>query len=304
MTKRKRKLRIRIAILIGCILFFLSLGLIFGLADYVMKVKRQTLEEAFKWQKDHYDVSFYETLRKKNYEVRSEDGYILHVQLLYHPEPSDKYIILSHGHTDNRMGALKYVPMYMRQGFNCIIYDLRAHGENEPDFVTYGVREGMDLNCLIEDTRNRYPNLTKLGLHGESLGAATTVTCMKYHPKVDFAVADCGFADIENVLRGVLKRSKMPSFLVDLADLGGKLRYGYSLKKMRPIDSLAENTVPFLFIHGEDDDFISPENSRRMAEATRGESRMILIPGAGHAGSVFADPKTYEKEVASFLAGV
>ena len=297
MKKRKWK----IAVIIGSILLLISFGILYGLPAYVMRGKRQTLEEAFAWQSDHYDTSFYEKLEKKDYTVTSEDGYTIHAELLVNPEPTAKYVILSHGHTDNRMGALKYVPIYLRQGYNCIIYDLRGHGENEPYITTYGLLEGMDLNVLIKDTRKRYPELTKLGLHGESLGAATTITCLKYKPQVDFAVSDCAFADIENVLRGIAKNAKIPSFMVDIADIGARMRYGCSLKKMRPIDSLAENTVPILFIHGEDDTFISPENTKRMAEATKGEHRVVMIPCAGHAESVLTAPERYEAAVRSFL---
>ena len=286
----------------GCVLLTTTCGLMYGLPAFVMKGKRQTLEEAFAWQSDHYDTSFYQGLEKRNYEIAGEDGYLLHVELLKNPEPTTKYVILTHGHTDNRMGTLKYVPIYMRQGFHCIIYDIRGHGENQPAITTYGTLEGKDLYCLIRDTQERYPELTVLGLHGESLGSAATISSLKYHPQVDFVVADCGFADIENVLRGIVKKKHMPVFFVDLADLGARIRYGYALKKMRPIESLEENTVPILFIHGEEDRFIRPENSERMAKTTKGKKKLVLVPEARHAESVLVDPVTYEEIVDHFLA--
>ena len=52
---------------------------------------------------------------------------------------------------------------------------------------------------------------------------------------------------------------------------------------MRPIDSLADNTVPVLFIHGAEDVFILPENSEAMAAAAGDRGELCLIPGAGHA---------------------
>ena len=249
MNKKLRKLLIIIAAVVPVLVFALMLWL----ASFVMTGKRQTLDEAMQWQSEHYDTSFYEKLEKTNYTVKSFDGYELHVQFLKNPTPTDKYMIISHGYTDNRMGALKYVPMYLELGYNCIIYDLRGHGENEPTFTTYGIREGEDISELVKDTRSRYSDISQLGLHGESLGAASTVASMKYKPDVDFAVADCGFSDIDNVLRGAYKYYHMPEFFVDMADLGARVRYGYSLKSMRPIDSLDDNEVPILFIHGADD---------------------------------------------------
>ncbi|SFB70096.1 alpha/beta hydrolase [Ruminococcus albus] len=300
MNKKLRKLLIIIAATVPLLTFALMLWL----ASFVMTGKRQTLDEAMQWQSEHYDTSFYENLEKTNYTVESFDGYELHVQFLKNPTPTDKYILLSHGYTDNRMGSLKYVPMYLELGYNCIIYDLRGHGENEPTFTTYGIREGEDIYELVKDTRSRYSDISQLGLHGESLGAASTVTSMKYHPEVDFAVADCGFSDIDNVLRGAYKKYHVPVFLVDLADIGARIRYGYALKSMRPIDSLDDNEVPILFIHGAEDSFILPKNSEDMAARTKGRSEVHFITGAGHAISILTDAESYKTYVKDFLGSL
>ena len=196
------------------------------------------------------------------------------------------------------MSSIKYVKMYLELGFNCIIYDLRGHGLNKHTFTTYSIREGRDLAELIRDTRKRYKGITQLGLHGESLGAASSAACLKYGPQVDFVVCDCGFADIDNVLRGAAGKF---SFSVNIADLGARKLYHYSFKDMRPIDSLEQNRVPMLFIHGAEDTFIRPDNSRRMAARTKGISEVHLIKGAGHAESVLTDPVLYKKYVSDFL---
>lgn len=291
-------------LIILCVLLIAFLLFAFWLPSYVMTGQRQALDEAFRWQSERYDTSFYEKLNKTDYTVSGFEGYQLHVQFLENSNPAGKYIIISHGYTDNRMGSLKYARMYLELGFSCILYDLRGHGENAADFTTYGIREAKDLKCLIDDTRARYPDLEILGLHGESLGAATTVTSMQYRPQVDFAVADCGFSDIENVLRGGYRNAHVPTFLVDVTDLTGRLRYHYSLKQMRPIDALDENTIPILFLHGAADDFILPKNSGDMAARTKGYQEFHLIPGAGHAESILTEPALYQEYVTSFLQQV
>ena len=301
---KKGKKTMTILLIILCVLLILFAAFAFWMPGFVMTGKRQTLSEALAWQSDHYDASFYTDLNKTAYTVEGFEGYTLHVERLENPNPTQHYVILSHGYTDNRMGSLKYVQMYLELGFNCIIYDLRGHGENAPDFTTYGVREAKDLKCLIDDTRTRYPELDLLGLHGESLGAATTITTLQYQPEVDFVVADCGFSDIENVLRGGYRAAHVPVFLFDVADFTGRLRYHYALKDMRPIDALDENTVPILFLHGADDAFILPKNSEDMAARTQGYSEVHLIPGAGHAESILTDRDAYQAYVQAFLEQV
>lgn len=281
------------------------MGSSLGFADYAMSIKPQTLEEAYKWQKDHYDVSWYNDMDPKEYVVKSYDGYELHTVLLKNPKPAaegKRYVIVSHGYTDNRYGTLKYAKIYLDMGFNVIAYDLRGHGKNAPTFCTYSVREAKDLHCLIEDAYSRYGKDILLGLHGESLGAATSVAVLKYTQRPAFVVADCGFADITNVLKGGLRN--MNPLLVPMvypASAAAKAKYGYAFTEMRPIDSLKKNKVPVCFIHGADDTFISPKNSERMARENAGYSELHLVPDAEHAKSVLVSPNLYRRYVKEFL---
>ena len=88
------------------------------LAGFTMTGNRQTIEEAMKWQSEHYDISFYEKVEKFEYTIRGYKDYILHAELLKCPTASDRYMIISHGYTDNRRGSLKYAKMYLDMGFN------------------------------------------------------------------------------------------------------------------------------------------------------------------------------------------
>ena len=281
-----------------------AVGFSWYIMETVMNGRRQTMEESYNLQKEHYDVSFFDDLEKEDYVTRSYDGYTLHVTFCRNPKGGDRYMILTHGYTDNRMGMLKYMKIYLDAGFHCVIYDVRGHGENEKTFCTFSIREAQDLITVINDTVRRYGDDIRIGLHGESMGAATTVRAMMYDPKVEFAVADCGFSDIENVFEGGLAARRIPKAAVKTASLCAKVRYGYSFSEMRPIDALAGCRVPFLFIHGTEDRVIPPENSERMKEAAAGYAEVVLIPEAGHANSVLTDPELYRKSVMEFLASL
>lgn len=299
--KKKGRLFMIIGLVILAVLVILLF--VFGLmmASYSMGIKPQTLPEARKWQEDHYDLSWYDPLEKKDYTISSYDGYVLHVQYVANPVPTDKYILISHGYTDNRFGAMKYAKMYLDLGYNIIAYDLRGHGENEPTFCTYSARESRDLDALIRDSRSRYPDMQVFGIHGESLGCATSIAVLRYKPEIDFVVADCGFSNIADVLAGGLKASHVPGWFVHVASLCAKLKFGYSYNDMRPIDSLKDNTIPILFIHGEKDDFILPAHSEAMQKATKGYSELHIIKNAGHAASILTAPEEYKQIVEAFL---
>ncbi|MBR6896869.1 MAG: alpha/beta hydrolase [Lachnospiraceae bacterium] len=286
------------------VLVILILVMMFLLARFVLNGNRQTLAEAKKWQAEHYDIKFYDKLEKHEYIVRSFDGYKLHVQICQNPVKTGRYVIISHGYTDNRYGDLKYVRMYLELGYNCIIYDLRGHGVNARHICTYSVLEAKDLMQIIEDTRNRYV-VSTLGLHGESLGGATSIACLQYQPNIDWVVDDCGFADLENVLRRGYASAHLPAGItLFLTRAGMKLFYGKNLGDMAPIKSVENANVPVLFIHGADDDFVPPENSERMYSLIDDRAQLKIMEGAGHAESVLNEPVRYEKFVRAFLSGV
>ena len=274
------------------------------LAHFVMNGKRPTLQEAWEWQSARYDTSFYEGLEKNDYLVSGYEGYQLHTELLKNPQPTDRYVILTHGNTDNHIGCLKYVPMYLDLGYNCIVYDMRGHGEDEPTHTTYGIIEGKDLVELVKDTRTRYPNISQLGLHGESLGGSTTIEALALRPEVDFAVSDCAFTDVRSVLRQKLKTMHLPEFLVDFANVGIRVLYGYSIDDMRPIDRLDGNTVPILFVQGDADNTVPPQSARELYDRAAGMRELHYVAGADHAESVLVAPEEYRATVSAFLERV
>ena len=49
-----------------------------GFTRYVTRGNRQTLEEAIRWQGEHYDISFFDSLEKEEYTVKGYEDYILH----------------------------------------------------------------------------------------------------------------------------------------------------------------------------------------------------------------------------------
>ena len=263
--------------------------------------KRQTYEEAIAWQKEHHDLSWFDESRAVFYTINGFEDYPLHAMFYPCPEPSDRYMILTHRYTDNLWGSTKYAKTYLSLGFNCVLYDLRGHGENEPHICTYTVLESKDLLAVIHDTRLRYGDGIRIGLHGESLGASTTAAVLGLKPDVEFAVCDCGFSNIYDIIRGTLTYRRYPTTMADGASFFCRLLHGYPMSEMRPVDRLADNSVPILFIHGADDNFIPPWHSQVMHIKTAGYSEFHTVPGAGHAKSLETDPENYGLMIQKFL---
>lgn len=296
-----------IVIISLAVIVFLA-GMIF-LASYV-SLPKSTMESSKKWESEHGFWREFDKRRTEKYSIKSFDGYELFVEYVPNesaPDPK-KFVIISHGYTSTRYGALKYLNKWMELGFNCVIYDDRHHGMNKKGFFnpcTLGIKESRDLIAVINDTYERYGEDIYLGLHGESMGSALQITALKYKPKVHFIFNDCGFAEITNVLKvGMCEVFKLPGWLIYPASLFNRLLYGWSYIKNRPIDSLKENTVPICFIHGENDGFIKCDNSRQMADANPAYTELHLFPGADHAECMYKDENRYLEIMKAFLEKV
>ena len=278
-----KKIIIGIVIVIVLVAIVWYCRFILGLASQIAAPEVSTLDKEISWEKEHGLWGNYDSYEKEEYTVKAYKDYELHVTLVKNPVETDKYVIISHGFKSNRYGAVKYVDTYMDLGFNCIIYDLRDHGENKKTALSLGQFESEDLEKLIEDSYSRYGNI-KLGLHGESMGAATSLMVLAKKPKVDFVVADCGFSNLYDLLHAAYDVAKVGTVLPSV-NIAMKLRYGYDMKKTSPKDALIGNEIPVCFIHGEADTFILPENSQVNKAATAGYSELHLVPNAAHAQS-------------------
>ena len=298
-----KKIIIGIVIVIVLVVIVWYCRFILGLASQIAAPEVSTLDKEISWEKEHGLWGNYDSYEKEEYTVKAYKDYELHVTLVKNPVETDKYVIISHGFKSNRYGAVKYVDSYMDLGFNCIIYDLRDHGENEKTTLSLGQFESEDLEKLIEDSYSRYGNI-KLGLHGESMGAATSLMVLAKKPKVDFVVADCGFSNLYDLLHAAYDVAKVGTVLPSV-NLAMKLRYGYDLKKTSPKDALVGNEVPVCFIHGEADTFILPENSQVNKDATAGYSELHLVPDAAHARSreVLGEAE-YRSIISNFLDNI
>lgn len=277
-------------------------GFALYIASTIARPHGNSLTEERRWEQDHGLWGDFESLERTACVAPGKDGYELHCELVSAPEPSDRYVIISHGFRANRYGAAKCVGAWESLGYNCIVYDLRAHGENAPATCTLGKVESEDLLTLVADARERFGEDITLGLMGESMGSATTLCALGSRPKVDFAVADCPFANLRELLRSGYDQARVGP-LLPVVDAACRLRYGFELAETSPVSALAGNRVPLCLIHGEDDALIPPSNSERLRDATAGYVELHLVPGAGHAESREAlGQEGYAQILSAFLS--
>lgn len=256
------------------------------LASSIVRPKTLTLAQEEAWEKEHGMWNDYDQLEKTDYTVAGEGNYQLHASLVKAADTaSQKYVIITHGFRSNRHGAVKYVEVYRQLGYNCIVYDVRGHGDNQPTTVSLGNIEAKDLWHVIEDTYRRFGEDIHLGLQGESMGSSISLNVLKYHPKIQFVVADCGFTNLHDLIASAYETNGV-GFLMPGVDAVTRYIYGVDMRQTSAIDAVKDNTmVPITFIHGENDTFITPENSDQLAAANASSDTVTFVENAAHAES-------------------
>ena len=277
----------------------------FFFAAKVIYPKVLSLEETriSEIENKRYDEAEYNQWQRNEFTISSPLGYEL--ACAYFPlEGAQKTIILSHGITWSRYGSIKYMPIFRKRGFNILIYDLRNHGLSGGENTTFGLYEKFDLQILVDWAFQQLDENGIVGTHGESLGAATTLQHAAIDKRISFAIADCPFSDLTELLEHRFKADyHLPVFpLLNLASLICKLLANMYFKSVSPIRDIPAITTPIFWIHGQDDDYVPPIMSKNMYDAKiNGVRKIYLAPNTDHAKSQINNPAEYDQQIGAFL---
>lgn len=266
------------------------------LKDPDVIMKREVLAKRF-------DEKWYNAVKKEELWIQSPNGYLLNAVFLK-PLQTKRTVIICHGVTESKINSFKYARLFERLGFNSVIYDHRRHGDSGGKTTSFGFYEKSDLQAIVHAIREKIGTYAKLGIHGESMGAATTILYAgTYADEADFHIVDCPFSDFTEQVLHVLRRETpfRTTMVLRIANLFLKVRDGYTLNLISPKEIVSNIQKPMLFIHSLEDDFILPYMTEELFEAKQGEKMLKLFEKGAHAKSFNDNPIDYEMTVKEFL---
>ncbi len=271
-----------------------------------MFLKKKNDDEIFTREKEagHLVPDEYDALPKRDVTIPSSFGYPLKAVLI-EPNDTNRYIIITHGVTQSKMNSVKYMNLFLNRGFNAVIYDHRRHGESGGNTTSYGYYEKFDLKSVVDWLREEKGQDLLLGIHGESMGAATLLLYAGIlEDGADFYIADCPFSDFSEQLAYRIKEEVKllpPKLLLPVADLFVRIRDKYSLSEVSPIAVIENINNPILFIHSRKDDFILPSMTEALFEQKKGPKKLFMAENGLHAQSYSQNREQYEKVLDEFL---
>lgn len=288
---------------ISCVLLIIILALSSFISKQVFKPAIWDYQKTYDYEveKGHFDPEYFSTYNIEDVYI-TNNGLKLHGKFIN--QNTDKTIIIMHGHTYTLYGSYKYSKMFLDKGFNVLMPDQRYHGLSEGKNTTLGFLESKDLNQWIEFISKKITNNRVLGLHGESMGAAT-VLLGGHHSSVSFIISDCSFSNLKIQTQDIIAKSSIiPRSIIYPIALISRVLYKAPLLKINPITNIKNITAPILFIHGDSDTYIGLDHLNRLAKDKKETDEVYVCTGANHAQSFNTNSELYEKTVDVFLHNI
>lgn len=275
------------------------------LSNKLMYIKKKDSDFILEREKkaQRFDEAWFNHVPKMELSISSPNGYDMK-GYFFRPLPTNNTIIICHGVTENKINSTKYARMFERLGLNTVVYDHRRHGESGGKTTSYGYYEKIDLQAVVHYVRELIGEDAILGIHGESMGAATTLLYAgTVADEANFYISDCAFSDLRELLYLIVKNSISIDLrlAVHITDLFMRMRDGYWTKNILPIEAVKHIEKPVLFIHTTEDAFIPCSMTEELYEEKTGPKMLCLFEKGAHAQAFNENPVEYEKMVFEFL---
>ena len=233
--------------------------------------------------------------------IKSFDGLKLYGKYIKN-DTSNNWVILVHGYTANAKSMLSLADKYYKKGFSILAPDQRAHGQSEGTYTTFGLKEKEDIKARMDWIKDMDKN-AKIIVHGESMGAATTMFLAGDNPENLLAfIEDCGYTSFYDMQIDQLKSDLgfLVYPIVFIANIIGKIRFSSNFYKSN-IDSMKNTKIPCMFIHGKSDRLVPVQMCYDLYKTHKGKKSLYTPKLADHAECKFYDSDEFFGKIFEFL---
>lgn len=232
----------------------------------------------------------------KEFSIKSFDGLTLRGKY-YECDPEAPIELMFHGYRGSAERDLcGGIQRCFTLGRNVLLVDQRASGKSDGRVITFGINERKDCLRWIDFMIEHFGEDVKIILTGISMGAATVMMATEYDlpHNVVGVLADCGYTSPKEIIMKVISEMGLPPKLAyPFVKTGARLFGHFNVDESSPIKAMESCNVPVIFIHGEADDYVPCDMSRRNFEACKAPKKLVTIPQAGHGLSYLVDPERY-----------
>ena len=247
------------------------------------------------------------TIKNEKVEITANDGITLKGTEYIKDEQINDWVIVLHGYRSNPESVISIGRHFSEKGYNVLIPYMRATGESEGKYIGMGWLDKDDLKCWI-DLIIKQNNNSNIILHGSSMGAATVLMASgdELPSNVKAIIEDSGYTSVWDIFASEAKaRFNLPAFpVLNMFEIVANFRAKYDIKEASALEQVKKATVPILFIHGDNDDFVPEYMCEKLYEAANCKKDKLIIHSAGHTESRYKEPETYYNKIFEFLSDI
>ena len=195
---------------------------------------------------------------------------------------------------------------WFKHDCSVLIPEQRAQGKSGGKYMGFGLLERYDCLSWLHWLNDSGCAALPIYLCGISMGASTVLMAagLELPGNVRGIIADCGYTSPGAVFKHVADQNLGLHF--EFWRMGAqalcKKRLKMGMDAYSCPEAMAVCPVPVLFIHGTEDAFVPAEMTMENYEACVSPKELLLVPGAGHGMSYFADRDAYRAAVLAFWA--
>ena len=295
----------------------LAAALIVGIRTVNFAFKRRPIPDALDpevvrqtdWVKYEPNISnaaaWLKTVEVRDLHVVSYDDHLLYGRFIP-AENARATIIQFHGYRSHFCvdfsASMRY---YHDKGYNLVMVDQRAHGKSEGKYITFGVKERLDVLSWVTYMTLMLGEDHPIFIGGLSMGATTVCMAsdLEFPGNVVGVIADCGFTSPAEILSNVAEKNYHISGKIAVPFIGffARMFCGFGLRDWSTMDALSNTKLPVAFFHGLNDKIVPYEMSRRSFAACSGEKVLTEFPDAGHGTSWLKDKARYQTVLEEFM---
>ena len=219
----------------------------------------------------------------------------------------DKCAVILQGRTESLLYSYYFADVYVKNGYNILVVDVRAHGLSDGKYRTAGIKESDDVVLWIKLINEKY-NISDFTIHGICVGGATAVyTYVKLKNEgsdlVKRIITDGLFISNYEIFKRNFKIYRQPPFpALHLTFLLAFLLARVRLFTDSPKKYMTDIDIPILFVWSAKDIITVKPKSEELYSACASEhKKLYFFPEGRHSHVRSTQEAEYDDVIADFL---
>ena len=236
--------------------------------------------------------------------IKTKDS--INIKAWYIPakRSSNITLILLHGINADKSQNLGFAKLLSDNNINCLLPDMRAHGESTGNYCTYGFYEKYDVLTIIDYIIKFRGENEIIGIWGTSLGGAIALQTMAIDKRIKFGIIESTFASLKEIVEDyTLQYAHINlNFLADASLIKAEQIGKFDASKVKPEISALYATQLILYIHGDNDKKINIKYGYRIFKNLKSTDKTFyVVKGGGHYNTPATGGDEYRQKILGFI---